>query len=91
MLKPIRSGKFKKEFAAAEKRGKNTDKLIKIMGMLISEEPLPTNHKDHQLHGKWEKSRDCHIEGDWVVIYEPDKVTGTIKFQRLGTHSELFG
>ena len=90
MLKPIRSSKFKKEFAKDEKCNKNMDKLIKIMGMLIREEPLPSNHQDHQLHGKWRKSRDCHIEGDWILIYEPDKKAGTIKFQRLGSHSDLF-
>ena len=91
MLDPIRSGKFKKEFAAEEKRGRNMDKLIQIMGMLIREEPLPPNLRDHPLKGKWKNSRDCHIEGDCVLIYEPDKKAGTIKFQRLGTHSDLFG
>ena len=90
MLKPIRTNKFKKEFAADENRGRNMDKLIEIMGKLIREELLPLNHRDHPLHGKWKKSRDCHIEGDWVLVYEPDKKSGTITFQRLGTHSELF-
>ena len=74
-----------------KKQNKNMDKLNEIMGMLIREEPLPPNHRDHQLHGKWKKSCDCHIEGDCVLIYEPDKKAGIIKFQRLGTHSDLFG
>jgi len=74
-----------------KKQNKNMDILNEIMGVLISEKPLPPNHQDHPLHGKWKKSHDCHIEGDWVLIYEPDKKAGTIKFQRLGDHSELFG
>lgn len=32
--------------------------------------------------------RDCHVRGDWVLIY---RIEGnTITFERTGTHADLF-
>jgi mRNA interferase YafQ len=90
MLEPIRTGKFKREFALAEKRGKNMDKLIEVMGMLINEQPLPSERRNHQLHGEWEGAFDCHIQGDWVLIYEIDLAARTVTFHRICSHSDLF-
>jgi len=90
MLDVIRTGKFKKEFALAEKGGKNMDKLIEVMDMIINEKPLPPERHNHPLHGKWEGMFDCHIQGDWVLIYEINPVTREVTFHRTGTHSNLF-
>ena len=72
-----------------QKRGKDMSKLINVLNMIINEEPLPSNYCNHPLHGEWEGSFDCHIEGDWVLIYELDKKAGKVSFQRTGTHSDL--
>jgi mRNA interferase YafQ len=90
VLESIRTGKFKQEFALSEKRGKNMDKLIEVMGMLINEQPLPPARCNHPLHGEWEGAYGCHIQGDWVLIYEIDKEANTVTFHRTGTHSDLF-
>ena len=58
--------------------------------MLIREEPLQPERRNHPLQGKWKGAHDCHIQGDWVLIYEIDKAAGKIIFQRTGTHSDLF-
>jgi mRNA interferase YafQ len=36
--------------------------------------------------------RDCHIEPDWLLLYEKsgDLKTGELRLIRTGTHSELF-
>lgn len=40
------------------------------------------------LTGSWQDCRECHIEPDWLLIYQ---VTGDeITFVRTGTHSDLF-
>ena len=90
MFKSVRTGKFKKEFSLAEKRGKDMDKLIEIMRMIICEEPLPPQCRNHLLHGKWEKTFECHVEPDWLLIYEIDKSIGEVIFHRTGTHADLF-
>ena len=65
-------------------------KLRKVMDMIVNEQPLPEKYEDHPIHGEWEGSRDCHIQGDWVLIYKINDVTRTVTFQRTGSHSDLF-
>ena len=52
--------------------------------------PLAPKYKDHQLHGEWDGSRECHIRPDLLLVYryEGDEL---ILLQMLGSHSEVFG
>jgi mRNA interferase YafQ len=86
MLNPVYTGQFKKDYKRAEKRGKDISKLDEIMGMLVNETPLPPRCREHQLHGNWEGYTECHIEGDWVLIYCFS--SGSIYFSCTGTHSD---
>ncbi|GHV70373.1 addiction module toxin, RelE/StbE family [Spirochaetia bacterium] len=90
MLAVKRTTRFKQEFALAEKRGRNMSKILNVMGLLINEQPLPPRCQNHPLHGEWEGSFDCHVQGDWVLIYEIDPAAKTVTFHRTGTHSDLF-
>lgn len=69
-------------------------KLHNVMEQLIVGKTLHPLYKDHSLEGKWVKYRDCHIEGDWVLIYKiesnPDD-TETVTFATTDSHSNLFG
>jgi len=73
-----------------QKRGMNIFLLNEVMDMIINEQPLPPKHCNHPLHGNWEGSFDCHIQGDWVLIYKPNQKAKTVTFQQTGTHSDLF-
>jgi mRNA interferase YafQ len=35
-------------------------------------------------------SLECHIEPDWLLIYEIDDEQKVVRFMRTGTHSDLF-
>jgi mRNA interferase YafQ len=88
MLTPLTSSQFKRDADRAKRRGKDMAKLSAIMTRLIEERPLTQREADHPLKGAWRGYRDCHIEGDWVLIY---KKTGTeILFERTGSHADLF-
>ena len=65
-----------------KKRGIDTGKLLEVMDLIINEKPLPVKYNNHPLHGKWAGSFDCHIQGDWVLIYKPDSNAGTVIFHR---------
>lgn len=44
--------------------------------------------------GEWAGYRECHVGGDFLLIYEVDDAagkSGTIVFERAGTHADLFG
>jgi mRNA interferase YafQ len=88
MLTPVFTNKFKKDFALVQKRHYDIDEIYDVMAKLIMEEPLPEKNREHFLHGDYEGFSECHIKGDWLLIYRSDD--GYIYFSRTGTHSDLF-
>ena len=88
MLQPIYTNSFAKDIKLAQKRGKNIEKLKKIIELLVNKEPIPQKYRDHNLVGNFIGRRECHIEPDWLLIYKIDK--DEIIFERTGTHSDLF-
>lgn len=84
----IYSGQFKRDVKMAKKRGKDMDKLKDLMNLLINNQPLDYHYRDHQLTGNWKGFRDAHIEPDWLLIYKIDE--NELRFERTGTHSDLF-
>ena len=90
MFTPIRTNKLKKEFALAEKRGKNMEKLIEVMALLINEQPLLPKHNNHPLQGNFKGKWECHVEPDWLLIYRIDTVNREVAFYRTGSHSNLY-
>ena len=89
MLEPLYTKPFRKQYKLLKKRGMNVDKLLEVMKMIINEQPLPPERRNHPLQGNWKESYDCHIQGDWVLIYKLNKKAGTVTFQCTGTHSDL--
>ena len=89
------SSRFRKDYTRLKKSGRrDMSKLHFVMEKLIDKKPLSKIYKDHPLQGDWKNFRDCHIEGDWVLIYkfEKDKQEReTIIFHATGNHSNLFG
>jgi mRNA interferase YafQ len=84
------SGQFRKDVARIQKRGKDTEKLRAVISMLIDGTPLPPNYRDHALSGRWLGVRDAHIEPDWLLLYTVDRGGSAIRFERTGSHSDLF-
>ena len=55
--------------------------------------PLGPEWKDHPLKGEWQGHRECHVGGDFLLIYRVEDIPapgGGVFFTRAGTHSELF-
>ncbi len=65
------------------------NRLKEAMLLLIcNEAPLGPEWLDHPLRGAWADHRECHIGGDFLLIYRLEGAS--IIFVRAGTHSELF-
>jgi mRNA interferase YafQ len=88
MRHPEYSTQFRRDVKRAERRGKDIGKLKELLSLLISGESLPARYKDHPLKQNWQGYRDAHIEQDWLLIYFADEKT--VRFERTGTHSDLF-
>jgi mRNA interferase YafQ len=88
MLSLEKTNKFAKEYLLMQKRGKNMNKLLEVLNLLMSQAALPIRYKDHKLVGSYEGSRELHIEPDWLLIYRIFEQS--IILERIGTHSDLF-
>lgn len=84
------TNQFKKDLKLAKKQGKDLDKLFEVINILANGDKLDTKFKDHDLSGSYKGTRECHIEPDWLLIYEIDNNALILMLYRLGTHSELF-
>lgn len=69
----------------------NLQNLKDTMELIVANTgDLPAGYRDHALQGDWADHRECHVGGDFLLIYRyPNKTS--VQFVRAGTHSELFG
>ena len=81
---------FKKDIKLAKKQGKDTDKIFEVVEKLANDEVLDAKYKDHCLTGDYKDCRECHIEPDWLLIYEKYESELILMLIRTGSHSELF-
>ncbi len=81
---------FRKDWERLTRSGRyDMQRLKEAMLLLIAnDEPLGPEWRDHPLKGGWADHRECHIGGDFLLIYKIDG--DIIIFVRTGTHSELF-
>ena len=84
----IQSGAFQRDLRKLVKRDKDLAKLYAVVEHLAKGEALAAKNKPHPLKGEWQPKWDCHIEPDWLLIYEVTK--DAVKLARTGTHSDLF-
>ena len=88
--KIVWTARFKKDYKLAMKRNLNINLLDDIIRVLSRGETLPEKNKDHELIGNWAGHRECHITGDWLLIYRIDDDVLVLTLARTGTHSDLF-
>lgn len=89
MKKISRTNKFKKDVKKMKKRGKSFDVFKQVIQQLAQGELLDEKFRDHKLRGNYVGTRECHIEPDWLLIYEDHD--NELILIRTGTHSDLFG
>lgn len=84
------TSQFKKDLKLAKKQRKSLDKLFEVIDILSNGNPLDAKYHDHELTGNYKGTRECHIEPDWLLIYELRGDVLVLMLYRLGSHSELF-
>ena len=91
MYAVIYTAKMAKGVKRVIKRGKDISKLDTVIDLLSTGNPLPERYHDHALKGNWAGCRECHIEPDWLLVYEVYEDALVILATRTGTHSDIFG
>ncbi len=84
------TAQFKRDVKLAKKQGKDIERLFVAVEKLANGEPLEENYRDHDLTGRYRGCRECHIEPDWLLMYELVDNVLVLMLYRLGSHSELF-
>jgi mRNA interferase YafQ len=84
-----RTSQFKRDVKRMQRQGRDLEKLKRVLESLIKGERLAREYRDHVLVGQYKGTRECHLEPDWLLIYE--LAESEIVLIRTGSHSDLFG
>ena len=84
------TARFAKDLKRIQRRGYRIELLTEVIRQLSEGEPLPESRRDHPLGGVFLGCRECHIQPDWLLIYELDGSSLILYLTRTGTHSDLF-
>lgn len=89
---PDYTTKFRRNRRLLIKRGYDMLKLEITIDLLLKDEGMPPEYRDHPLKGSFIGYRECHVggEGDWLLIYKKQDDKLILVFTATGTHADLF-
>jgi mRNA interferase YafQ len=81
---------FKKDWERLSQSGRYDLHRLRVAMLLLvaNDAPLGPEWRGHRLKGEWTDHRECHIGGDFLLIYRLDG--NAICFVAAGTHAGLF-
>jgi mRNA interferase YafQ len=84
------SHKFVKAVRKCVKRGLDIKKLEQAVTILEKSGTLPQQYRPHKLMGKYAGKWECHIQPDWLLIWEQNDTELILLFLDTGSHSDIF-
>ena len=84
------TNQFKKDVKLCAKRGKPMDALKSVIEQLMESGQLPSRYKPHKLAGQLKGLWECHIQPDWLLIWEQRDDELIMLMTRTGTHADVF-
>ncbi|WP_455635444.1 type II toxin-antitoxin system YafQ family toxin [Parabacteroides sp.] len=87
---PNTTTKFNKDVKRCKKRGYDMRLLKKVVDLLCENGELPEEYHPHKLSGKYTGLWECHIQTDWLLIWDQNDTELILLFTDTGTHSDLF-
>ena len=82
--------RFDKDLKRCLKRGLDMQHLYDAIALLRTTGTLPAQYRPHKLSGNRDGQWECHIEPDWLMMWEQNDMELTLLFLQTGTHSDLF-
>ena len=73
---------YDRDVKLAVRRGLDIDKLLDAVKLLQQGEPLPAKYRNHLLSGDYKGYWECHINPDWLLLYEKDTEIRIISLYR---------
>ncbi len=84
------TNRFQKDYKLCKKRGLDIEILKKAISILAATGTLPSKYKPHSLKGKYIGKMECHLQPDWLLVWEQNDHELILLFTNTGTHSDLF-
>lgn len=87
----ITGKRFEKALIKCKKRGLDLKKLSEAIRLLAKDGSLPACYRPHKLSGNYAGYWECHIQPDWLLIWDQNDTELTLLFIDTGSHSDIFG
>jgi mRNA interferase YafQ len=84
------TGEFKRDMRLCKKRGYDMELIREAIRILSVDGKLPKEYLPHQLHGNRKGQWECHIQPNWLLIWEQHDKELILVMLNTGTHSDLF-
>jgi len=90
MYELVYTGQFRRSLKLCARRGLNIHEIKTVIDILQEKGELPAVYRPHKLHGRYKGCWECHINPDWLLIWEQDDRQLRLILVDTGTHSDLF-
>ena len=80
---------FKRDVKLCYKRNLDLQLLENVIRLLAENGTLPSKYKPHPFPNRG--VMECHVQPDWLLIWEQRDDTMFLMLLESGTHSDLFG
>lgn len=90
MYKVKYTGQFKRDYKLCKKRGFDMPLLDNVIKVLATEGKVPDTYRPHKLSGNYASFWECHIQADWLLIWQQFDDELILHLTNTGTHSDLF-
>ena len=93
MYQVIATTQYEKSLRKLVKAGlkkKAQDEIALAIEIIASGSALPSQYRDHKLKGEFKDYRECHIQGDLLLVYQIVKDELVLVLLDIGTHADLF-
>ncbi len=84
------TGEFKHQMKMCERRGYDMELLREAIRILSTEGKLPEKYLPHQLHGDRKRQWECHIQPNWLLVWQQHDRELVLVMLNTGTHADLF-
>lgn len=85
------SGRFKKSLKKAYKRGLDVEVLRGIISSLENSGVVDAKYRPHKLSGRYSGCWECHVQPDWLLVWQQDDDKLILLLLDTGSHSDIFG
>ena len=84
------TNRFRKDLVRCQKQGKDIELIRSVITQLANEGKLPAKYRPHKLSGRYAGKWECHVQPDWLLVWEQYETQLRMVMTNTGSHSEIF-